>query len=154
MTISSQFFNLVVLILSGVVVGAVIDCIRMLQMELPKQSYLKRWAALLELGVWLMLGIGTYMLLFTLKKGEWRGIDPLAQILGMLLYQTVFLRPIRFLGRMFRLLILKPIWLILSLIFRVVHGTIRIIIRVVMVILNPIFKIFYKFLPNRMKKRQ
>lgn len=154
MTVSSQFFHLAVLILSGVVVGAVIDCIRIMQMELPKQSYFRRWATLLELGVWLLMGIGTYMLLFALKKGEWRGIDPLAQILGLLLYQSLFLRPIRFIGRMAWLLIARPIWLICNGVFRLVRGIFRIIFRMIMLIISPIFKICHNFLPIRFKKRK
>lgn len=149
MTVSSQFLHLAILVTSGLVVAAVIDCVRVIKIEAPNRS---RWTVLFELGIWLLLGVGTYLLLFIIKKGEWRVIDPLAQISGMLLYQSVFQRPLRFIGRLVWLLLLKPILLIVRGFIRVIRAIIRIILLAIMVVIRPILKIYYKFVPSRFKK--
>lgn len=154
MTISTQFLHLVFLILSGIVVAAVIDCVRIIKIEAPKRSLLRQWAIPLELGIWVILGIGTYMLLFMISKGQWRAIDPLAQISGILLYQTIFQRPVRFIGRLIWYLLLRPIWLLLIGMTNLILWFIRLIMMTLIFFVNPIFKICKKIFHTLFKKRR
>lgn len=168
MTVSTQFLHLAVLVISGLVVAAIIDCVRVIRLEAPHQSRIRQLTGPLELVMWFILGVGTYLLLFVLNKGDWRAIDPLAQILGILLYQTIFQRPIRFLGRVIRLLVLKPIWLLImvivgiirwfiNIVISIIHWIVNMILRIITwifgPILRPIFKFCKKFVPTRFKKR-
>lgn len=152
MTISSQFFQLTVLIASGIIVAAVIDCVRVIKMNLSHQSAFRRWMTLLELVVWALLGVGTYILIFTLKQGNWRGIDPIAQLVGVLLYQLMFQRPIRLLGRITWLFVIKPILLIIYSIYSIILGTFNILVKIINTALGPVFKIFYKCVRTTLKK--
>lgn len=153
MTVSSQFLQLAALIGSGIAVAAIIDFIRVMKHEAPKSSLYRRWISIIELLVWLLLGIGTFILIFFIKQGAWRGIDPIAQIIGILLYQLLFQRPIRFIGRIFWVLIVKPVWLIIYGIYSIFNWTFDILIKVIMTILSPFFEFCSKFVKIAFKKR-
>ena len=139
MTVSAQFLQLAALIASGIVVAAVIDAFR----TMPIAT--KRWGSIIELIVWLLLGIGTYVLLFLLNKGQWRAIGPLAQISGMLLYQSLLQRPIRFVGRIIRIVCIKPLWLVIRGVISTISMFLRLIFKLVMFFITPFIKIYRKY---------
>jgi len=90
MIVSEQFFQLIVMVLSGIAVGFIIDSVRLIVFSTPKRSSLRKWMMVFELMTWILLGGLTYYLLFWLKDGAWRAYDPLAQIAGIFLYQSFF----------------------------------------------------------------
>lgn len=139
MTISAQFLQLAALIASGIVVAAVIDAFRTMSIAT------KRWGSIIELTVWLLLGIGTYVLLFLLNKGQWRAVDPLAQISGILLYQSLLQRPVRFVGRITRIVCLRPLWLVIRGIMSTINMFLRIIFKLIMFFITPFIKIYRKY---------
>lgn len=90
MIVSEQFYQLIVMVLSGIAVGFIIDSIRLIVFSTPKRSSLRKWMMVVELLTWILLGGLTYYLLFWLKDGAWRAYDPLAQIAGIFFVSIIF----------------------------------------------------------------
>ncbi|MEG0260717.1 MAG: spore cortex biosynthesis protein YabQ [Lysinibacillus sp.] len=151
MIISEQFIQLVVMVMSGIIVGFVIDSTRLIVVAAPKKSHLRKMAVVLELFVWLALGGTTFYLLFWLKDGAWRIIDPLAQLLGIFLYQTFLQSFFRFIGRMFVLIVLRPILWLARLIVFIIRKVFQVVIGLIIIILRPFVKI-YSYLLNTLFK--
>ncbi|KOS70344.1 hypothetical protein AEA09_02295 [Lysinibacillus contaminans] len=142
MIVSEQFFQLLVMITSGVAVGFIIDSVRLVVFSTPKQSRLRKWMMFVELLTWIALGGMTYYLLFWLKNGAWRAYDPLAQILGIFLYQLFFQRVLRFIARFLVNIIWKPIWFIVRLIIAIIRRILQIIIYIGALLVRPFVKIY------------
>lgn len=142
MTVSEQLISIIIMILGGIFVGAVIDCTRTILHALSPKSFLRGISSGVELSVWALLGAGTFYILFLVKGGEWRLVDPLAQITGVFLYQS-FLQPFfRFLGRVFIALFIKPIVFAFNLIITIIKTILILLFRIVMVVLKPFYKIY------------
>ena len=152
MTINEQVVSILIMALSGLLIGAIIDCTRFSLSALSQKSILKRMGYGVELIVWALLGALTFYILFTIKGGEWRLVDPLAQILGIFLYESVFQPYFRFVGRVFIFLIIKPIIAIIKFIKYIIVSTIRLIIRIILIILLPFRKIYTRFLKKHIQR--
>ena len=61
---SVQLISTAVMFLAGIMVGAVIDCIRYIISLLPKKSVVYKISFLIELACWLILGTITFYFLF------------------------------------------------------------------------------------------
>lgn len=142
MIVSEQFVQLLVMVTSGIAVGFIIDSVRQLVFSTPKRSRLRKWMMFVELLTWIVLGGMTFYLLFWLKNGAWRAYDPLAQILGIFLYQLFFQRILRFIARVLVIIIWKPIWFIVRLIVAIIRHILRIILFIGAVIVRPFVKIY------------
>ncbi|MBM7610104.1 hypothetical protein JOD29_003382 [Lysinibacillus composti] len=152
MTVSEQLVSIIIMIASGIVVGAVIDCIRSMLLLMSPKSLLRKITYGIELSVWALLGAITFYILFTVKGGEWRLVDPLAQISGIFLYEAVFQRFFRFLGRLFVILIINPIVFIINLILTIIKTTFKLLIRIILILLTPFIKLYKRFLPKIHRK--
>lgn len=152
MTINEQVVSILIMALSGLLIGATVDCTRYLLSALSPKSILRKMGYGVELIVWALLGALTFYILFIIKGGEWRLVDPLAQILGIFLYESVFQRYFRFLGRVFILLFIRPIVAIIKFIYTVITGIIRLLIRIILIILKPFYKIYTKFIRKHLQK--
>ena len=139
---SVQLISTAVMFLAGIMVGAVIDCIRYMLLLLPKRSVIYKLSFFIELTCWLILGIITFYFLFMLKGGEWRVVDPLAQLAGIIAYDLFFQPIFRFIGRMFTVLIIKPILFIVTFVFLVVRSIIRVFVRILNFLFRPITKFY------------
>ena len=139
---SVQLISTAVMFLAGVMVGAVIDCIRYIISMLPKKSVVYKISFFIELACWLVLGTITFYLLFRLKGGEWRVVDPLAQIAGIIAYDLFFQPVFRFIGRMFTVLIIKPVLFIVTFAFLIVRNIIRVFARILYFLCTPIIKLY------------
>ena len=139
---SVQLISTAVMFLAGIMVGAVIDCIRYIISMLPKKSVIYKISFLIELACWLIWGIITFYFLFTLKGGEWRVVDPLAQIAGIVAYDLFFQPIFRFIGRVFTVLIIKPVLFMVTFVFLVVRSVIRIFVRILNFLFTPITKLY------------
>ena len=84
----------------------------------------------------------TYYLLFWLKNGAWRAYDPLAQIVGIFLYQLFFQRILRFIARILVNIIWKPIWFMVRLIIVIIRRILQIIIYIGAILIRPFVKIY------------
>ena len=152
MTINEQVVSILIMVLSGLLVGAIVDCTRFSLSALSQKSILRRMGYGVELIVWALLGALTFYILFTIKGGEWRLVDPLAQILGIFLYESVFQPVFRFVGRVFIFLIIKPIIAFIKFIRFLIVGTIRLVIRIILILLLPFYKIYNKFIKKHLQK--
>ena len=139
---SVQLISTAVMFLAGIMVGAVIDCTRYTISLLPKKSVVYKISFLIELACWIILGIITFYLLFMLKGGEWRVVDPLAQIAGIIAYDLFFQRIFRFIGRMFTALIIKPVLFIVTFVFLIVRNVIRVFFHILNFLFRPIIKLY------------
>jgi len=152
MTINEQVVSILIMVLSGLLIGAVVDCTRFSLSTLSQKSILRKMGYGVELIVWALLGALTFYILFTIKGGEWRLVDPLAQILGIFLYESVFQPFFRFVGRVFIFLIIKPIIAIIRFIKLIIIGAIRLVIRIILILLRPFYKLYNKFLKKHLQK--
>ena len=150
MMMSAQLVSMIVMFISGIAVGAVIDCTRTILNKIPLKI-VRRFIVLLEWLVWLFLGISTFYLLFLIKGGQWRFVDPLAQIAGIVAYEFAFQKIARFLGRVFVNIFIKPFFYIGHLFVRIVRGIVRIVVGLIIMIGNPFYKFFKKYLSKAFK---
>ena len=139
---SVQLISTAVMFLAGIMVGAVIDWIRYTISLLPKKSVFYKISFLIELACWITLGIITFYFLFMLKGGEWRVVDPLAQIAGIIAYDLFFQSIFRFIGRMFTVLIIKPVLFIVTFVFLIVRNIIHVFVRILNFLFRPITKLY------------
>lgn len=144
MTLSLQFFSLLLMVLSGVLVGAIIEGTRFVTGNFPRRSYVYKYRVFLEIIVWIALGLGTFYILFEVRDGVWRIYDPLAQIVGILLYDQIFQPVFRLMGRIFLRLIIQPIWWIIRFIWLVINKIIQLIWKVISMIFKPFHFLFQK----------
>ncbi|AWE05962.1 hypothetical protein DCE79_00390 [Lysinibacillus sp. 2017] len=145
MMMSSQLVSIFVMFISGIAVGAVIDCTRYTVRQIPIQ-FLHRLATIIEWIVWAFLGICTFYFLFLIKGGQWRLVDPLAQIAGIIAYEFIFQKLIRFIGRLIVNILIKPFFYIGHLFVRIVRAIIRWIVKAIVLLNRPILKLFKKYL--------
>ena len=148
MTISEQVVSILIMTISGLFIGATVDGARYLLSALSPKFFLRKMGYGVELIVWGILGALTYYILFIIKDGEWRLVDPLAQILGIFLYESIFQSYFRFVGRVFVLLFIKPIYLIIKFIISTIVGIIRLLISIFIFLFKPFYKIFTKITRN------
>ena len=139
---SVQLISTAVMFLAGIMVGAFIDCIRYTISLFPKKSVIYKISFFIELVCWLVLGTISFYLLFILKGGEWRVVDPLAQIAGIISYDLFFQPIFRFIGRIFTLLTIKPIVFIVTFVFFIVRNVMRVFIRILKLLFIPINKFY------------
>lgn len=142
MIVSEQFYQLIVMVLSGIAVGFIIDSIRLIVFSTPKRSSLRKWMMVVELITWILLGGLTYYLLFWLKDGAWRAYDPLAQIAGIFLYQSFFQTFLRFVARILVNITWRPFWFIVRFIIMVIRQILQLLINIVMFVIRPFVKIY------------
>ncbi|WP_313894748.1 spore cortex biosynthesis protein YabQ [Psychrobacillus sp.] len=153
MTLSLQFSSLLLMVLSGVLIGAIIEMTRFLTGIFPRRSVVFKYGIGIEVIVWLLLGFGTFYLLYIVRDGIWRVYDPLAQMVGIILYEQIFQPVFRLAGRIFVRLIVKPIWFILytliMIIRKILHFFVLIIGAIVHPLLFPIKKIWHLALQKK-----
>lgn len=138
--------------ISGIFVGAIIDLVRTVIEEMSPKSFIRKFSGGIELLVWALLGVCTFIILFYIKGGEWRLIDPLAQIFGIFLYETVFQPLFRFVGRIIFLIIIKPFFLIIRAIFSLLKTVTKIIYSIILIFLTPFTWIYAKFFKKHIHK--
>ncbi|MEK3979388.1 spore cortex biosynthesis protein YabQ [Psychrobacillus sp. FSL K6-2836] len=144
MTLSLQFFSLLLMVFSGILVGAIIEGARFVTGSFPRRSYVYKYRIVLEIFIWITLGLGSFYILYEVRDGVWRIYDPLAQIVGILLYDQIFQPVFRLIGRIFLLLIIQPIWWIIRFIWMVINKIIYLIWTIISFIFKPFHFLFQK----------
>ncbi|MGE7624310.1 spore cortex biosynthesis protein YabQ [Viridibacillus sp. NPDC096237] len=152
MTVTAQFLSLLVMIASGIVGAACIDLVRTIKYYAPPRSFRRKGYITLELTTWLLLGIASFYLLFKVRAGEWRIVDPIAQLAGFYCYQLYFQSLFRFGGRLIYSIFLRPLWLIFNFFISIIRWIIRALMRVVRLLLLPFRPLVKKTKQLRLKK--
>ena len=150
---SAQLVSMFVMFLAGIMVGTIIDYIRHMATLLPKKSFLYKISPFIEIACWILLGLASFYLLFLIKGGEWRAIDPIAQIAGIISYDLFFQRIIRFIGRILVNILIRPFLFVGRLLFLILRKIVLIIARILKFLFKPISKI-YKTLQKRFKSHR
>ena len=153
MTISYQFLSLLAMIASGVATGFLVESFRDSCQALRPRAFLRRYQGFFEILLWLGLGLASFYLLFYLRDGAWRIYDPCAQIVGIILYELWFRKPLLVVRRVFMKLIIRPIWWIIRLVLSLFSYIFRVLKRICMVLIWP-FIILYKKIPQKTLKNQ
>ena len=147
---SAQLVSILVMFISGIAVGVVIDLVRTTLQTLG----IHRIAFLVEWLIWLVLGVCTFVLLFFVKGGQWRVIDPMAQIAGIFVYALLFQRIFRLIGRVLVNSIIKPIYFVGYLVVHIIRKIIIIFVKVLVFLFHPIYIFFYKKMENIFQKKR
>ena len=150
---SAQLVSTFVMFLAGILVGTLIDFIRHMATLLPKKSFLYKISPYIELACWVLLGLLSFSFLFLIKGGEWRAIDPIAQIAGIISYDLFFQPIIRFIGRVLVNILIRPFLFIGHLLFLILRKVVRIIVRILKFLFRPVSKI-YKTSKKRFKSKR
>ncbi len=107
-----------------------------------KKSFIRKYAVAIEVIGWVLVGCGTFYVLYLVRDGAWRMYDPVAQVSGLLLYASFFYRPFRLLGRIVLLLVVKPLWFLIRLIVSIVRQIVRLLMKILSVLVLPFVKLF------------
>lgn len=142
MSLSVQFLSLLAMIGTGIVAGAFMDMIGTGTAYAGKKSFIRKYAVAIEVIGWVLVGCGTFYVLYLVRDGAWRMYDPVAQVSGLLLYASFFYRPFRLLGRIVLLLVVKPLWFLIRLIFSIIRQIIRLLMKILSVLVLPFVKLF------------
>ncbi|QFF97400.1 hypothetical protein PB01_00330 [Psychrobacillus glaciei] len=153
MTLSLQFVSLLLLMVSGILIGAIIEGTRFLTGSFSKRSFIFKSRIGIEVIIWISLGLGTFFLLYEVRDGVWRVYDPLAQLLGILLYEKLFQPAFQLTGRIFLRLIVKPIWFILHAFITLIGKISSLIFLLILVITKPFRYIYLKTLHLALQKK-
>lgn len=154
MTVSLQFISLLVMMACGILTATGVDAIRFLYSHAKPGSIIFRSSNVLEVAAWLLLGIGTFYVLFEIRDGAWRIYDPLAQIAGIFLYESIFQRPFRFTGRVIRNVLFRPIWLIIRFIIHVILKIVQVIQKILLLIVRPFKRLIELLTKTPLKKKR
>ena len=152
MTISYQFLSLLAMIVSGVATGFLVESFRDSCQALRPRALLRRYQKVIEIILWLGLGIASFYLLFYLRDGSWRVYDPCAQIAGIILYELWFRRPMLFARRVFMRLIVYPIWWVIQLFIKIIRSIVLLIVKILMFPIRPIIKLLEKIIKLLIEK--
>lgn len=153
MTLSLQFYSLLLMVLSGIVIGAIIEGARFVMNSFPKRTFVFKYSAALEIVVWIILGLGTFYILFNVRDGIWRIYDPLAQIVGILLYEQLFQPIFRLAGRIFLRIVIQPIWFLIRIFVTIINKIFRLIGFILVTIVRPFHFIYKKIWHLALKKK-
>jgi hypothetical protein len=153
MTLSLQFFSLLLMMASGILIGAIIEGTRFLTENFSKRSFVFKYRVGLEVIIWILLGLGTFYLLYEVRDGIWRVYDPLAQLVGILFYEQFFQPIFRLAGRIFLRLIVKPIWFVIHIFITIVHKILRLFVNIIRAIAQPFHFLYKKTLHLALQKK-
>jgi len=155
MIVSDQTVSIVVMFLSGLFIGATIDAFRFFWFY-RKTTRLYKFHRFFEILLWIGFGVATFYLLFIVKGGVWRFLDPIAQFFGIFAYEKLMKRPFRAIGRILSFIILRPIKWIGFLIFSMIRFILKVIVALIKFLLRPfinfLFRPFIRKLSKMFKK--
>lgn len=153
MSLSVQFLSLLAMIGSGIIAAAAIDVIGTGISHIKKRSWVRRYRIFLEVMIWILAGVLSFVILYYVRDGAWRIYDPLAQLSGLLLYISFFYRPFRIIGRIIFFVVVKPIGFVFYIVFTMIKALLTFIYRLFKFICTPFILIFRKLLRKRFKKK-
>jgi hypothetical protein len=139
MIISAQTISIIVMFCSGVAIGAVVDSFRLYWLK-RRQTKLYKIHRVFEVVLFSLLGVLTFFLLFKIKGGAWRFVDPLAQLLGIYMYSVAFKPIFRLVGAVIHFIFVRPIIWLSNLLFAILRFPVIIIIAIVKRIVKMIKK--------------
>lgn len=151
MILSHQTVSIVVLFLSGLIIGATMDAFRFFWFY-RKTTRLYQFHRFFEIILWIGFGMATFYLIFIIKGGVWRFMDPIAQFFGIFAYEKLMKRPFRAIGRLLYLLFIRPIVWVGSLFIGSIRFILKIIFNIVQFVIKLLVTPFIKPL-NKLSKK-
>lgn len=130
MIISAQTISILVMFGSGIAIGAVVDSFRLYWLK-RRQTKLYKFHRIFEVLLFSLLGVVTFILLFVVKGGAWRFVDPLAQLFGIYMYSVAFKPIFRFVGAVIHFIFVRPIIWLSKLIFAILRFPVIVIIFII-----------------------
>ena len=118
------FQSLVVLFISGIAVGILIDAARLMKDRLP-YTYSKYVHLAVELLIWFGCGALTFYLLYRWQDGHWRFINFIVQIAGILFYDYFLFRIIRLIIRITVYSIITPFLVLYNVVSKILSILLR-----------------------------
>ncbi|WP_213424290.1 spore cortex biosynthesis protein YabQ [Bhargavaea massiliensis] len=137
MIVSHQLLSLLAMVGTGILAAAAIDMIR-------TAGGGTRAGTAIELMAWPLLGLFAFSVLFAVRSGEWRLYDLLAQLAGVLLYESALHRPFRFAGRLITVLVIRPVLLLIGVIWRIAAFIVGIPVRLILFLVRLLLRPFQK----------
>lgn len=153
MILSHQTVSIVVMFFSGLIIGATIDAFRFFWLY-RKTTRLYKVHRFFEIFLWIGFGIATFYLLFLIKGGVWRLIDPIAQFFGIFAYEKIMKRPFRAIGRVLNFIIIRPIKWLGLLIFGSIRFILNFIKNIIKFLLKPFIQPLLKKIDKNLKNRR
>lgn len=154
MSLSVQFFSLLAMIGTGVMAAAIIDIISTGIDYGEKYAFVRKYAVVLEVIGWILAGCWAFLVLYVVRDGAWRVYDPFAQLSGLLLYVSFIHHPFRFVGRLLLLLVVKPIWFVLTIVVVTIKYVVHFIFRLLKFAAHPFVLIFRKLFSGYFKSKR
>lgn len=130
MIISAQTISIIVMFSSGIAIGAIVDGFRLYWLK-RRRTKLYKYHRIFEIILFGILGIATFILLFIVKGGAWRFVDPLAQFLGIYMYSAAFKPIIRLMGSVLYFIFVRPILFFGKIIFAILRFPIVVIVAII-----------------------
>ena len=122
--------SLTVMFCSGIAVATIIDLLRTIIAGLNIRA-IRKFAAIIEVVAWALLGCATFYLLLIVKLGDWRAVDSLAQIAGIFCYHFVLAKIIRFIGAVFWKICSTPFIFIGHIFVGIIQKIINIFVKII-----------------------
>lgn len=136
---SINLVSLFVLFCSGIAAATFVDFVRHVLLQLPSK-FVHKMAVIIEIILWAILGCASFYLLLVVKYGDWRAVDALVQVFGILAYNFWLRGIIHFIGRILTKLFISPVLWIVHIIVVIV----RKILRLFIILIKPIRKLTHK----------
>ena len=153
MSLTIQFVSLLAMMATGIIAGAFMDMLSTGISHTGKTSTIRKHAIWLEGFGWLLAGCFAFVVLFLFRDGAWRMYDPLAQVSGLLLYATVFYRPIRLVGRVVIIVLIRPIVILVKLVLWGIRTIVYILCSIVAFLLRPFRFVYVRVFNYHFKKK-
>lgn len=139
MIITAQGVSVLVMFLCGIGIGIILDGFRIFWQN-RRHWALYRVHRLLEMLLWALLGLATFYFLFLIKGGAWRYLDPIAQVIGIIMYDAWLKGVFRAVGRVVHFLFIRPSYFIGHLFV----GIIRTLLKGVVLFVKFLVQLFFR----------
>ena len=122
--------SLLVMFCSGIAAATVVDFVRYI-VRAARMPMIRKASSIIEIVVWAFLGCATFYLLLRIKAGDWRAVDALAQVFGIIAYSVVLRRPIRIIAKLLSTIFFSPFLWIGTLFVAVIRKFVKVFIRII-----------------------
>lgn len=139
MIITAQGISVLVMFLCGIGIGIILDGFRIFWQN-RRHWALYRVHRFFEMLLWALLGLATFYFLFLIKGGAWRYLDPIAQIMGIIMYDAWLKRVFRAVGRVVHFLVVRPSYFIGHLFVATIRMLLKVVVLFVKFLLQPFFR--------------
>lgn len=152
MSPAEQTARLILWLASGVVMTSFLDLIWCAFQRVPARIR-KKWLSWAMTAGIIIISIASVYMTFQWANGRWRVYDLVAQGTGGFLYFRQLQYPVRALGRVGDVVVLRPVWFILHLFVAIVRTIVRFHVRLVAVFYQMAYSLVRKIFPSTLQSR-